>query len=125
MPNQARLGEAKGIDLLLTCAAQYKSKDPGPGACGSGSLRDCPRLACPCRGLLRPAAWPERAFVPPLSSPAPPCPGEEEEYVQNVFDVLCACLMQPEHRAAFVKARAGRSPRTVTVLRSAMQPRGS
>ncbi|KXZ43101.1 hypothetical protein GPECTOR_102g54 [Gonium pectorale] len=58
--NQARLGAENGIDLLLTCVAQYKSRDPAPG--------------------------------------------EEEEYMQNCFDVLCACLMQPEHKAAFVKA---------------------
>lgn len=58
--NQTRLGEANGVDLLLTCVAQYKSRDPAPG--------------------------------------------EEEEYVQNCFDVLCACLMQPVHKAAFVKA---------------------
>ncbi|KAG2427002.1 hypothetical protein HXX76_012786 [Chlamydomonas incerta] len=58
--NQAKLGSENGIDLLLTCVAQYKSKDPAPG--------------------------------------------EEEEYMQNCFDVLCACLMQPEHKAAFVKA---------------------
>ncbi|GIL93422.1 hypothetical protein Vretimale_6066 [Volvox reticuliferus] len=58
--NQARLGAENGIDLLLTCVAQYKSKDPSPG--------------------------------------------EEEEYMQNCFDVLCACLMQQAHKAAFVKA---------------------
>ncbi|GLC46520.1 hypothetical protein PLESTM_001885000 [Pleodorina starrii] len=58
--NQARLGAENGIDLLLTCVAQYKSKDPSPG--------------------------------------------EEEEYMQNCFDVLCACLMQQTHKAAFVKA---------------------
>ncbi|GLI67804.1 hypothetical protein VaNZ11_012092 [Volvox africanus] len=58
--NQVRLGAENGIDLLLTCVAQYKSKDPSPG--------------------------------------------EEEEYMQNCFDVLCASLMQQAHKAAFVKA---------------------
>ncbi|EFJ40460.1 hypothetical protein VOLCADRAFT_69464, partial [Volvox carteri f. nagariensis] len=58
--NQAKLGAENGIDLLLTCVAQYKSKDPSVG--------------------------------------------EEEEYMQNCFDVLCACLMQQVHKAAFVKA---------------------
>ncbi|GFR50058.1 hypothetical protein Agub_g12199, partial [Astrephomene gubernaculifera] len=58
--NQARLGAENGIDLLLTCVAQYKSRDPAPG--------------------------------------------EEEEYMQNCFDVLCACLMQPAHKSAFVKS---------------------
>ena len=67
MSNQAKLGSENGIDLLLTCVAQYKSKDPAPG--------------------------------------------EEEEYMQNCFDVLCACLMQPDHKAAFVKVRQMRQGR--------------
>ncbi len=147
--NQARLGDAGGIDLLLTCVAQYKSKDPAPGGLTAAcfitlslylfiSTRGQSTRAGWGRGTVRPsrclcAAWhvlqvlqilpPAAACVapkthaqarvrspnahpaPPLTPSAPPLwpPGEEEEYMQNCFDVLCACLMQQQHKQAFVK----------------------
>jgi hypothetical protein len=32
---------------------------------------------------------------------------EEEEYLENLFDALCCCIMLPENRAAFVAAEVG------------------
>ena len=36
-----------------------------------------------------------------------PATAEEEEFMQNCFDLLCTCLMVQENKAAFVKVCAG------------------
>ena len=33
-----------------------------------------------------------------------PKASDEEEYLENLFDVLCSCLMQPFSRTAFFEA---------------------
>ena len=32
-----------------------------------------------------------------------PATAEEEEFMQNCFDLLCSCLMLQENKAAFIK----------------------
>ena len=36
-----------------------------------------------------------------------PATAEEEEFMQNCFDVLCSCLMVHENKQAFVKVGGG------------------
>lgn len=38
-----------------------------------------------------------------------PQTAEEEEFMQNCFDILCSCLMLQENKAAFVKVRRQRA----------------
>ena len=37
-----------------------------------------------------------------------PATAEEEEFMQNCFDLLCTCLMVQDNKAAFVKVGEGR-----------------
>ena len=36
-----------------------------------------------------------------------PTTTEEEEFLENMFDVVCACLMLPDNKPAFVEAEGG------------------
>ena len=37
---------------------------------------------------------------------------DEQEFVENIFDCLCSCLMLPENKTLFVKAEGVLGPAT-------------
>jgi len=55
------------------------------------------RLNTGCRGPQLCLSWPASDCRDPKAS-------DEEEYLENLFDVLCSCLMQPFSRTAFFEA---------------------
>ena len=68
----------------------------------------CARALAPWPWRLERATG-TRAVTPARLTPARrhscwPQDAEEQEYLENLFDALCSCLMLPENRAAFVAA---------------------
>jgi hypothetical protein len=53
---------------------------------------------------LRPAPASRTSPPPPRAVPKD---AEEEEYLENLFDTLCCCIMLPDNRNAFVAAEVG------------------
>ncbi len=113
--NQKRFAAANGVDAVLV-QVRRGGRRAGAGPAGVLHLR----LPPPPRPALLDARPPGRSadLLPPLLPPAPraaqavapyrkddPKGGEEEEYLQNCFDVLCSALMSREGRAEFHRSQ--------------------